>query len=325
MNIKIQDLKILPNFLCNRIKNVPFILAHSLTYKCNLKCKICEFYKKNNKNELKLDEIFKMLDDAKKMGMVYYIITGGEPLLNDNLAEIVEYAKKLGFRTSIITNGILLKDRIKEIRKFIDVITVSIDGPNHIHNKIRNSNIAFKKAIEGLIEAKKNGIKVKIASTICKININYIKQIAGLAKKNSVPVIFQPMLGYSKHLKKIELNNFELIKYVKEVYWLKKNKYPVINSSYALLSILNHKPFYKCYFPNHTISIDPEGNVIECLNSTNLNIKYMSFRDIFKSEIYKKFLKKSKSCKHFCRLNCATEFNGIYTFKYSELLHFLIS
>src|SRR3989337_2001146 len=94
----------------------PFLLAHFLTSKCNCKCKICDIWKKKyDTREMTTLEIHHMLDQAKKLNFVAYLMWGGEALLRPDALDILKYARNCGFHTSLITNGTLLPQNAEKI------------------------------------------------------------------------------------------------------------------------------------------------------------------------------------------------------------------
>ena len=75
-----------------------------VTRKCNYRCLGCNVWKEQDKNELSTEEIKKGLDILKKIGIVELVLSGGDPLLRDDIGEIVEYASKL-FVTTVYDIG----------------------------------------------------------------------------------------------------------------------------------------------------------------------------------------------------------------------------
>lgn len=178
-------------FISRFITHKPFILTHFITYKCNLKCDKCNSNKDYlPENELKTGEIIKILDDAKKSGFFIYHICGGEPLLREDISEILIHAKNKGFVTYMNTNGTFLKEKIEQISPHLDFCSVSIDGSENTHDRLRGCKGAYKKTIEGIKKAKKLGLKMKIISTLEQANVNEIEELSELSKKLNMPIIF---------------------------------------------------------------------------------------------------------------------------------------
>src|SRR3972149_1715487 len=161
---------------------VPLFCGHKLTYNCNLRCKMCPFWKRlSEDSSLEREKtILKQIYDSGTCGIAF---EGGEPLLRKDLVEILAFARSLPLHTSLITNGTLLESRIEEIAPYINgVIYVSIDGLGKTHDMIRGVSGCFKKAVEG-ITASTQKVPVTINTTVMAENLNEIEGMVKLAKE----------------------------------------------------------------------------------------------------------------------------------------------
>ncbi|MDO8488860.1 MAG: radical SAM protein [Candidatus Omnitrophota bacterium] len=164
------------------------MIAWELTRRCNLACSHCRASSKYGPyaNELTTDECFKLIDEIVSFSNPVIILTGGEPLLREDIFEIAEYGKKKGLRMVMAPNGTLLTDENVEkiIQAGIKRISVSLDGPDAAtHDNLRQVTGAFNQACEGIARAGKAGLEFQINSTITKRNIKLLPQIMDLAKK----------------------------------------------------------------------------------------------------------------------------------------------
>ncbi|MFQ6009814.1 MAG: radical SAM protein, partial [Candidatus Aenigmatarchaeota archaeon] len=158
------------------ISHSPIMLTHLVTSLCNARCKTCDLWKKSSghKNDMSKEDIFKMLEKARKAGMGGYTAWGGEPLLRKDLPEILRFAKKNKLITTVITNGFSLKERCDEIAPFTDYLIVSIDSNDELHDKMRGVKGIRKRAIDGIIACKKTRMKTVINSVISNLNMDRI-------------------------------------------------------------------------------------------------------------------------------------------------------
>jgi len=153
------------------------------TNNCNLKCSHCYHNREGNslhaqdKKLMELDEVKLMIDDLKETAQRWSMIpriaiSGGEPLMREDHLEILEYANKKKVISSLLSNGTLITPKkAKELyEKKVDTIQVSIDGNKETHNKIRRRDFAYDKAIEGIKNASRKGIKVTVAMTLMQSN-----------------------------------------------------------------------------------------------------------------------------------------------------------
>jgi len=140
---------------------VPFFCGHKLTYNCNLRCKMCPFWRRSSPDPSLAQEkaVLKQIYSSGAVGVAF---EGGEPLLRHDLVDILAFSRSLPLHTSLITNGTLLESRIDEIAPYINgVVYVSLDGLEKTHDEIRGINGSFKKAVRGI-----NAAKQKVAVTI---------------------------------------------------------------------------------------------------------------------------------------------------------------
>ncbi|MCX5711918.1 MAG: radical SAM protein, partial [Candidatus Omnitrophica bacterium] len=99
-----------------------------LTSACNKDCSFC--YLKTRKKRLDTpytkNELFSIVDKLHKQNILNVRLSGGEPLMYENLEELLGYLKKKQFRVGLVTNGELITDRfLKDSRGRIDYLCVS--------------------------------------------------------------------------------------------------------------------------------------------------------------------------------------------------------
>jgi len=247
-------------------KPMPLFVGFSITSKCNYKCSYCDT--KKHKQELSTDQILDIIHQLKKQGCLRISFTGGEPLLRDDIGKIINYAKKLGIYTSLTTNGSLIKKRLQDIRD-IDVIQVSIDGPEHINDKLRGKG-SYKDAINALNQIHDSNIRPVILSVISSANIEYIPELIEIAKNHSAQIRFQPIRNIIKESGKLQPSEEEYSKTIKTILsYKRKNKNLILNSRKALLHILHNndqKP-KTCAASKIYYRIEADGMMYMCLLS----------------------------------------------------------
>src|SRR5687767_7284787 len=136
----------------------PQWLNLELTYQCPLHCVYCynplDYAKVED--ELSTAEWVRVLGEARKLGVVQLGLSGGEPLLRDDLEEIVCEARRLGFYTNLLTSGIGMNEaRIKRLKdNGLDHIQVSFQDSTREMNDFLSSTKTFelKKKIARLVK-----------------------------------------------------------------------------------------------------------------------------------------------------------------------------
>ena len=189
--------------LCLR-KPIPFSVVFALTYKCQCNCVHCSVADYENKNnELTTDEAKSVLDFIAAWGPLKITFFGGEPLLRNDLVDLVSYASQKGMRTSIDTNGILLdRQMVVDLKKAgIGNINVSIDSSAaFVHDALRQSDGCFLSAIEGLKLCTQHAIPCLISTYASKraLREGDLERIVALARKmrlNGVKILFPILSG----------------------------------------------------------------------------------------------------------------------------------
>ena len=97
-----------------------------------------------------LEEAKRILQECLKNSVKIVEYSGGEPALYPELEKLAKYGKKLGFFQILFTNG-----TIRINLECFDVIQVSIDGPKHLHERVRGKEGIFEKILKNLEYYKK--------------------------------------------------------------------------------------------------------------------------------------------------------------------------
>jgi len=158
-----------------------------VTRKCNYQCLSCNVWKEQDPRELTTDEIKKGLDILKDLGIVELVISGGDPLLRDDIGEIVDYASKL-FVTTVYDNGSLALQKIDVLRR-ADFVAISIDSLDEAKNDyIKAVPGAWKNAVQAVETLHKEGINVSVTPTISQKNLYEIVDITNYFTGKGIPV-----------------------------------------------------------------------------------------------------------------------------------------
>lgn len=160
-----------------------------VTRRCNLKCLYC--CEDGLIPDASLKMIQKMVDILVSNGLKRISVTGGEPLLRQDLKDILKYIKEKNVTITLSTNGMNLSEKIlKEIRPYIDNIRFSIRGLEKIHNAITGNPESFKKVMEAVALSKDFGLPVSVVTTIIGDNLKYMEDIARLCEKIGVEKLY---------------------------------------------------------------------------------------------------------------------------------------
>jgi MoaA/NifB/PqqE/SkfB family radical SAM enzyme len=139
----------------------PNLITVNITARCNLRCDMCMQPRdgegendsttvRGRQAELTVEDWCRVVDEAAPTRPAFYF-TGGEPLLYKGLTTILGRVKQHGMIAALVTNGTALSRHAEElVRIGVDNVTVSLDGPERIHDTIRGVPGTFQRAAEGI-------------------------------------------------------------------------------------------------------------------------------------------------------------------------------
>jgi MoaA/NifB/PqqE/SkfB family radical SAM enzyme len=288
------------------LRRTLFFCNYWTTYKCNSKCEFCKIWK-DDKLKNTLDASYKNarknLDDLKKIGVKTIDFTGGEPLLNKELFDLLSYAKKRDFFIKLSTNGLLYPQKADELKGLPNRIYISFDttDPDE-YERIRGID-GFSKVLESIEIAKRMNQELCLLYTVTNENIKNISSIVEFCKKNKVTLYIHPCFQYFGN----EELNKKNIKQIKKYFWE-----PYVRMSLPQLAFHNRggnnnkKP--TCLSGISTIDIGPDDCLtIPCFHKCIERIKINGeLFDIYNSEKWKKYFENVGGydfCNH-CTIDC---------------------
>lgn len=309
----------------------PPILQISLTYRCNLKCKMCSIAGLlPETEELSTKQILHIIDEAKSYGVHEVILTGGEPFLYHDIFDICDYIAQKKLRSIITTNAALIDINLakKISHSKIDHLHISLDGLEENNDYFRGGG-TFKKicvAIGLLNQQRNNGrhFSMGIACTVMNNNINDLYSIVKLADDLNIDVInFQPLVKDNANFLDKTLPRF----------WVNSQSIPLLveqiekirNAKYRHISIYEEPPlellasYYKgmltrkewvCFGGFKTVFICFEKNqplVYSCHGICG-NLDKISLKKAWTSKEAYALRKHSRSCKNLCLQSCYSRY-----------------
>ncbi len=166
----------------------PRLIAWEITRRCNLNCVHCRASSERGPypGELDTEKCLDVLDQIVQAGKPIVILTGGEPLLREDVFELARYGTKLGLRMVMATNGTLLTPSIVEEvnASGIQRVSISLDGADaQQHDQFRKVPGAFQGALDGIAWLKRAGIEFQINTTVTKHNLRDVEKMLDLAVK----------------------------------------------------------------------------------------------------------------------------------------------
>ena len=312
-----------------------------LTKKCNFKCVMCGHWKEKE-TSLPKENIIKVLNELRELGVRRIQLTGGEPTLRDDFVSIVKEAVSLNFNVSLSSNLSWLGGDILTLfrNKSIGDLTFSFHSANHdINDAIVGQNGATSKIKSNLNILRKldNPPNLTLNCVVLNQNYNSLIEVVEYAKSMEIGCLrfSQLELFYDEH-SALQLNRDQLTKYywdiVPEIVKISKNlglkvefrptlpfrpDSPNYKKSINWL-IDNHSekkyglgyPTKTCISPQVMTEIRSDGGVYPCCNAKRSkdllmgNIKHQSFSEIWNLSKYREFRNNTSNMKHEVCINC---------------------
>jgi len=162
------------------------MVAWEVTRSCNLNCVHCRASAERGpyEGELSTQEAMAVLEDLASMGSPVVILTGGEPLLRQDVVDLARRGSELGLRMVMAPNGTLLTPkRARELKEAgIQRVSISLDGAREeTHDSFRKVPGAFRGAMAGIMAARESGLPFQINTTVTPLNLGEIPAILELA------------------------------------------------------------------------------------------------------------------------------------------------
>lgn len=323
-------------FCLGRIKPLcgPLKVQIEVTHRCNSRCKSCNFWQKKVKDEMTKDEFLEIIEGLNKLGVRRIGIGGGEALTFNGIFDIIKYSKKLGMATSIGTNGLLLERYCSEISDSgLDIIEISLDGGEKVHNINRGIEDAFDKVIrgiKGLLEYSKRPL-IQLNFTPNTINVLELLEITKIANELGIeqlsiepahPINENLTINEDLFVKEDQAKRFAEM--VEEV--IKENPHLLTppHEYYRQIPTFFKDPInpielpqMRCVAGYNLLVIDPIGDVYACPAKEVVigNLRQKKITEIWNSSAHLNDLKRIKDGRHkICWLNSVAPINLAYSY-----------
>ena len=292
-----------------RAADRPHTLSHLITARCNGSCPTC-LWRDPSRGELTTDEVRWLYEQAGRLGMAQLVVWGGEPLLRQDLPELLRAARRAGLLVTLITNGWHLGERWPEIAGLVDVLILSVDDVGAAHDRLRGLPglyarlEAFVAQLNG--EARLAGVEAAgpahvrptllVNTVLSRLNEGALARVAPVAQRWHAGMYFCPMetgdmtsAGFEARHDELALPADGLRAAALQAAALKSAGYPIL-ATRAYLGLLARDPDvrdYVCRAPHALLTIESDGAVRDCRRSdrplalvSDLRASGRSLRDV---------------------------------------------
>ena len=177
------------------------VVVWNYTRQCNLNCLHCYASADTSKSADEMDTVAgqAFIRDLAEFHVPVLLFSGGEPMLRKDLFSLAAYAKELGVRPAISTNGTLITaDTARDLKKvgFAEV-GISLDGIGAMNDHFRGKEGAFDSALRGIRSCVAQGLRVSLRQTITRFNYQEIPAIFQLVEDEGINRVCFYHLAYS--------------------------------------------------------------------------------------------------------------------------------
>lgn len=298
----------------DKISALPIVILmpHSA---CNCRCMMCDIWKDNkNLKQLTENDIAGLMGTLKKFGTQQVLMSGGEALLNPNFFRFCEMLQQQNIRVTLLSTGLTLAKHAAQLVKHVQDIIVSIDGPEPLHDEIRNIPGAFAKIRSG-IDAIRNldpVYRITARTVIHRLNFRHWPAIVDAAMSIGIDqVSFLPAdvtsQAFNREIPWNEQRQQEILLYEDELHELKTvlkslfvqhkdafeekfiaespAKLQKIYDYYGSFHGITPLPYKKCNAPWVSTVIEADGTVRPCFFHEAIgNIRNNSLEEILNGE-----------------------------------------
>jgi len=158
----------------------PLSCQFAITNRCPWRCIYCNV-ENTTQEECSTAEALKIVEELARAGAVRLHLVGGEPMLRDDLGEIIGLAKKLGLYVTMATSGIRIPQLIEQIKE-IDLFLMSFDGPEETHDYQRNKG-SYRVLRDAMRCLREHGKEFWTTTVVTRRNIGEIDYILKTAQQ----------------------------------------------------------------------------------------------------------------------------------------------
>ena len=164
-----------------RLERLPLVTLY-LTERCNSRCVTCDYWR-HGRDDMDLVAVTRLLPSFAQLRTQLVLLSGGEPLLNPEWAQIAELLRRNGLQVWLLTSGLALAKHARRAAEVFHAITVSLDGTDpETYAAIRGLD-AFDKVCTGIRAAAANGLPPSIRVTLQRANFRQLPTFVDLARE----------------------------------------------------------------------------------------------------------------------------------------------
>jgi MoaA/NifB/PqqE/SkfB family radical SAM enzyme len=276
--MRLSLLKVLSLFKRSLALNRPSHVQWMLTYRCNYRCKSCDVWREQRQaEELSTEEVKAGLNALRKLGVMEIVLSGGNPLLREDIGEIIDYASR-HFITTIYDNGSQAVRKLDALHK-ADFVAISLDTLDEKkYDYLKGVHGAWKNALNAVQTLHAHGITVGVSPTISQLNLYEILDFTDFFTERGIPVLYalyqhdasaKQVFQIGKKDEELEINDKEAFAKVCDALIERKDEGDGVLITEKMLNALKElylggQRTWECKALQSFFMIDPLGRVAGC-------------------------------------------------------------
>ncbi|MFA5890012.1 MAG: radical SAM protein [Actinomycetota bacterium] len=166
------------------------VVVWNCTRRCNLACRHCYSSSRNQEypGELTNAEARDFIKDLADFGVPALLLSGGEPLMRHDLLDLLTFARSLGLRVTLSTNGTLIDAaRAKALAEAgVVYVGVSLDGVGETHDRFRGHVGAFEETRAGIRALRAEGVRTGLRLTLARQSVAELEALFAFAEEEGI-------------------------------------------------------------------------------------------------------------------------------------------
>jgi len=160
---------------------VLILMPHS---RCNCRCLMCDIWRVTTKTEIAAADVARWVGEWRDLGVRRVVLSGGEALLHSDLWALCDHLRAADIAITTLTTGLGLKRHAAALVQRCDHVIVSLDGPQPVHDRIRNVPRAYERLAEGVAEVRRvgPGMTVSARCTVQRSNFRSLRATVAAAR-----------------------------------------------------------------------------------------------------------------------------------------------
>ncbi|MDD5675574.1 MAG: radical SAM protein [Chitinivibrionales bacterium] len=302
----------------------PLSVTFSVTDRCNLACAYCSFPERGSK-ELSTEQILALIREMAAAGTKRIGFVGGEPLLRNDIGALIAAARTAGMFVSLTTNGTLLRRRRNDLKN-ADMILVSLDGPQEVHDL--TGKAAVNVLLADIAVLRQNNVAVCTSTVLTAPTIEHLDSLFKISADVRLPLAFQPYsyeyyLSVAKTKEGSLAPSPEMFKSAIKKIIQKKQDGALVANSYLYLDQIKegvNARAQACLAGKRYCFVDTNGDVYPCSPVTGRlrapNACALGFKEAFRQM-------PALSCKDGCLFPCYLEYNFLFSLSPRSIINVL--